>query len=476
MPSSIGYTRFPAGLKGEENAPEGKLGAPATSESNGKRRGVRAAERALPIIVAAFLASLFIPIRIDIGPLALSPSRIVLILSVVPSFILWMNGRAGRKNWTDAFIILLAAWVAISLFVTEGLARLSFIGISMIEIIAPYLLARCFVRDKAAFFATFRIIFVIIVFLLPFAAIESISGIQVISRILDPLFSVIPAGYYPPRLGLYRAQTVFEHAILSGVVMAFMFSPVFFSFLGRGISVQRSFVLASPVLVATFFSLSAGAYIGLFVQCFLISWFFATTKVNNRWWILLALAVAAYIFVDIFSNRTPFQVFASYVAFDQHTAYWRVLIFRFGIESVWGHPVFGIGLDDWARPAWMYSSSVDNLWLVFAMRHGIPGFVFLSLGYLSSILYLAFRRNLDLQTSYMRVGLIFSLVGLAVCIATVHLWNAAFLFFMFMLGVGGWMNYAARDRSAATVQTSVLGTSRSSPFRREISSADERIG
>lgn len=461
LPRNSGYTRFPPTQTVEVATLEIDKGS---RQSQQRRRPMAAeglAKSAMPVVAAFFVASLFIPVRVDIGPLLLSPSRIVLILTIIPSFILWATGKAGRKNWTDVFIVLLAAWVAVSLFVTEGVGRLPFIGITTIELLAPYLLARCFIRDQGAFYATFRFLFVVAIILGPIAAIESASGIQVISRLLDPLFSVIPWGYYPQRLGLYRAQTVFEHAILYGVVMAFLFSPVFFSFWGRGYSAIMSGLLASPVLVATFFSLSAGAYLGLFVQFMLIGWFFVMGRFPRHWWLLLALVIVGYLIVDVLSNRTPFQVFSSYIAFDQHTAYWRVLIFRFGMENVWEHPLFGLGLADWARPAWMYSASVDNLWLVFAMRHGIPAFVLLSLGYLSAILYLARASVTDRRVSAMRMALVFSLVGLAVCICTVHLWNAALLFMMFMLGVGGWM--ATDER--VTPQGTQLVPRQSAQFR-----------
>lgn len=395
--------------------------------------------KALSIMVVFFILSLFIPIRFNLGSLLLSPSRIVLLLTFLPCLILWISGKAGRRTLADACFMLLALWVAISLLMTEGVERLEFAGITAIEILTPYLIARCYIHSKAALISTFKLLFGISVVLAPVAAIESTTGIRVIASLLEPFFSVLPWGFYPPRLGLYRAQTVFEHSILYGSLMAFLFAPTYYIFRASGASAVRAFLLSSPILFATFFSLSAGAYLGLLVQVFLIGWQVTMRNLKNKWWVLLTLTILGYILVDILSNRTPFQVFSSYIAFDQHTAYWRVLIFKFGIENVWAHPLFGLGLGDWERPAWMYSASVDNLWLVFAMRHGIPGFLFLILGYLSALILIIRSTPPDQETSALRTALVFSLIGLGIAICTVHLWNATFQFAMFMLGAGQWV-------------------------------------
>ena len=92
----------------------------------------------------------------------------------------------------------------------------------------------------------------------------------------------------------------------------------------------------------------------------------------------------AYIVVDMLSNRTPFEVLISYGTFNQATAYNRVHIWNYGMQNVMGSPIFGIGLNDWARPSWM--QSVVRQFLAAAgdaLRH--PGLLFLALGIAASI-------------------------------------------------------------------------------------------
>ena len=40
--------------------------------------------------------------------------------------------------------------------------------------------------------------------------------------------------------------------------------------------------------------------------------------------------------------------------------------------NVWKYPLLGIGLGEWERPAWMFSSTIDAFWLVIMIRTGVP--------------------------------------------------------------------------------------------------------
>ena len=57
-------------------------------------------------------------------------------------------------------------------------------------------------------------------------------------------------------------------------------------------------------------------------------------------------------------------------------------------------------------------------------------------------------RNLSFQAAQCRKGLIITLCGLAVAICTVHVWNAPYVLFIFLLGSGMWM-FEHREGSAS---------------------------
>ena len=396
-------------------------------------------ERLNPL-VTILIVSLIIPIYFSFGSIKLNPNRLILLVTVLPLLFGWAIGKAGKIRITDILVILSSVWVAVTLLVYGGTSMVQNAGVTAIEILAPYFMARRFIRSQAQYLILVRILFLTVLFLVLIAGIEAVTGVNIILTILDPIFLTFPP-FLEYRWGMQRAKTGFEHPILYGCFVAFMFSPVFFSFRLR-MGALKAFLVASPVMIATFFSLSAGAYLGLMVQLLLIGWGLITGRVGRKWQVLGSLVLLAFMIVDLISNRSPFEVFISYLTFDAHTSYWRILIFIYGMENVWAHPFFGIGLGDWMRPDWMYTSTVDNFWLVIAMRHGFPGFILFLMTYLSALSGLMRARPADDSVKLHRNALCFSLIGLGISIATVHLWGASFVFYMFVLGAGSWMTDA----------------------------------
>ena len=197
-------------------------------------------------------------------------------------------------------------------------------------------------------------------------------------------------------------------------------------------------MVSGVVAIATASSLSAGALLSLVIQSILIGWDKITARVVHPWLIFATLAVTAYVIVGSLSNRSALEVFISYLTFNADNSYMRILIWDYGTESVMHHPIFGTGLNEWERPEWM-GGSIDNFWLVNAVRYGVPGFVLLIGGFLSVCLGLGRLKNLSFSIIQCRKGLIISLCGVAAASCTVHLWNAAYILLIFFLGSGMWM-------------------------------------
>ncbi len=98
----------------------------------------------------------------------------------------------------------------------------------------------------------------------------------------------------------------------------------------------------------------------------------------------------------------------------------------------------GIGLTEWQHPDWM-SGSMDNFWLVAAVRYGIPGFLLIAGSFLAVCLGLGRLRNLSFEAAQCRKGLIISICGLVFSICTVHIWDAPYVLTLFLLGSGMWI-------------------------------------
>jgi hypothetical protein len=129
-------------------------------------------------------------------------------------------------------------------------------------------------------------------------------------------------------------------------------------------------------------------------------------------------------------------------AYNTQTGWGRTEILQYGGASVLRHPFFGIGLSsDWGAP-WWRPPSIDNYWLVVAIRYGLPALAFMWLGIGLHALQMMAKRNLPEAAASYRKGYLMALAGTFVVLGTVHIWGAVSVFIMFYLGAGAWI-YAA---------------------------------
>lgn len=408
-------------------------------------------------LIAIFVFSLALPFFFYIGPTRLSPYRLVLVATFIPTLIAWLSGSLGRKRLPDILMFLAAAWGAIVLMSTHGIDEgLQTAGIFVIETFGAFLFARRYIRDIFAFQRMVTSLVLMVLFLLPFAIYENVAGSPILIELFGKIFHVYPMVIDEPRLGLRRAQGPFEHFILFGVVCSSVFALSFYV-LGAAKSSLRGRLASGLVAMAAFSSLSSGALLSVAVQVVLIAWDKVTARVRRRWIILTTILVTSFFAVDLVSNRTPFEVFISYLTFNADTSYMRVLIWHYGTQSVMHHPIFGLGLNDWERPSWM-GGSIDNFWLVVAVRYGIPG-VLLFVGGLFSLCFgLGRLKELPFQVAQCRKGLIITICGLIFALCTVHVWDAPYVLIVLLLGSGMWMFDYRNEGLASPLRKTGVGS------------------
>lgn len=397
--------------------------------------------RRLPFPVLIYLLAVILPISFPLGGISMTGVRLVLIVLIVPMSIQLLMGRYGRILPVDILFLLHTLWFTLALAVNNPEQVITNAGSTGIEFIGGYVLGRAYIRDRATFIALIRTLAAISICILPFVLYEVQTGVAPILKVLNDLpgVSSLRDVEIGKRLGFYRAQSVFTHPIHSGLFFIMVFSLCFIG-LKNYYSATWRWCVAIASALCGFLALSSGALLALFLQIGLIFWAFTFRKTKARWWLLLLLFVLIYIFLEVASNRPPIRVFLSYATFSAHTAYWRTIIFEYGMQNVWANPIFGIGLNDWVRPHWMYSGSMDNFWLVMAVRYGIPGFAFLAIGYLMALWKIGIR-NFDSDEGLwsLRRAWMFSFVGLTFTICTVHVWHTIYSFVFFMFGAGMWM-------------------------------------
>jgi O-Antigen ligase len=388
--------------------------------------------------VFLFLMGLIVPWTIPVGPLRMSAYRIVLIAMILPSLRLWASGKAGRIRFADIALLSFWFWCALSLIVNNGLgSTIHTIGISFIETMGSYFLARCYIRDADDFYNMVQILFRIVAFLLPFAIIECLTGQNILRDLFSAIMPTLPPPGEPGRWGLSRAYVIFDHEILFGVFCGSMLA-LSHQVLGyKKTAFQRALRIAI-IGATTFSSLSAGAIIVLALQAFLILWNWLFRTVKFRWRILVGFLIVAYLFVGLVANRSALDIVTNFFVFDPMSYWYRKLIWDYGWASVMMHPLFGVGLNDWERPTWM-PASIDNFWLLSAISYGLPATVLILTSVFSVLGLVSLKKGLNERRAAYRMGFVISLVAFTIVLFTVAVWNAAYVFFFFLLGSGLWM-------------------------------------
>ena len=386
--------------------------------------------------VFLFLTALVVPWIIFIGPLRLSLYRIVLLVMILPCLGMWMSGKAGRIRTADIALLLFSFWCALSLIGIHGMSlSVQPSGIMFIETLGPYLLARCYIRDADDFYNVVQLLFRIVVLLLPFAIFEFVSGQNISRELFAAVFPTL-SGSETPRLGLTRVQSVFDHPILFGLCTGGIFALVHLV-----LGYQKSFfqrTLRTGIVGATvILSLSSGPIIAIVAQGLLLSWNSLLRAIKIRWKILIGL-VLMVLSIAIVVNRSIPAMISGYLALDDQSYWYRMLIWHYGSASALNHPLFGVGLNDWERPEWM-PASIDNFGLFHAVHYGLPAPFLLLLAFLSIFLTVGFKKGLDNKTTVYRTAFLITMTAFFMVGWTVHFWDAAYVLFLFLLGSGVWI-------------------------------------
>ncbi len=388
--------------------------------------------------IGLFFVALLTPVIFEVGSLNIPATRLYLLILFVPALFACLSGRAGRIRAVDLLIVAATVWWSLSFFANHPVGSVyQQVGFTVLETLGGYMLGRWLIRSAGAFTFFVRANFLAVLFTLPFALLEMQTGDPIIMTTLRQVVKTPFIVNHELRLGFERAQVVFQHPILYGVFCAAAFGLVVHT-LNRTTGLFTAVFRGGVVVVTTFSSLSTGAFLTLLVQMCFMGWNRVLAQFGARWKFFAAGVVTLYVLIDVFSTRTPFHVFVSYMTLNSSTAWNRIRIFDHGMNNVWANPIFGLGLHDWVRPHWMVSS-VDNFWLVLAMRHGIPSFLFFAAALVLLIGQLSFARLVSAEARAARTGYLISLGGLIVALSTVHIWSEPYIWFMFLLGAGVWM-------------------------------------
>ncbi|MEM6825017.1 MAG: hypothetical protein AAF566_07890 [Pseudomonadota bacterium] len=423
-----------------------------------------------PVILFLFMAALMMPVVLNFGQFALSPSRLFCLVAFFPCLFLWVSGRLGPWRPFDFLLIFSASWAALSFLVNHGIAGgYERAGFTIIEWVGGYFFGRAAIRCAKDFRTYLRMVVIALMFMLPFAILETQTGTPIIIEILSRVIETENIVFNEARLGLERAQVIFPHPILYGIFCAAMLAPVVRG-LNMGAGTGTIVARFSVITVSTICSVSSGAWLLYLIQAAFLIYDRVMRAVKQRWFLLFLAVVFMYVAIDIAANSSPVKVFVRYLTLNSASGHYRIAQFDAAIINVFNNPFFGLGSKDWIRPRWMISS-IDNYWMVLSVRHGAVLFFVFLIGILISMYQISRSRPKDPEVREMRVGYLISLGSFLIAVVSVHVWSNMNVWFMFFLGAGAWFIDAEQEAADEAQEPAKRGRQASS--RRQTYAVDD---
>ena len=361
----------------------------------------------------------------------LPPYRIFLIIAALYVLRSAAMGRM-RPAWPDFFIGLTVAWIWLAMSLTSDMEEALTASIAhTTDLGLAYFFARMAFRDL-------RDLRMFLVLILPgvlligiLVALESVTFTHIIQDTASKLTG--KSFYYrsDPRMGLMRAQGPFAHPISAGVFLG-SFLPLYWLAGFRGWMKVAGTVAA----LGSFFTVSSAASLSLAASIALLVYNWLTAKIANLTWRMFIIFASLFVFVaELGTGAGAFGLLMRFASFNAVSGYARVHIWNFGSKSVAKYPWFGIGYGEWERPVWL-SDSVDNYWLLTAMRFGLLPSVCIGLAtFLAVVLLMKKSTSSTGSDQQAERGVVMALAIFALGLVSVSVWLSVQVWYFVLLGI-----------------------------------------
>jgi hypothetical protein len=359
----------------------------------------------------------------------LMPGRICVILMFLPALARLLGGKF-RMGWPDVFALGTAGWIVVATVSANGAeGLLTAAGAESLEFFGAYMVGRAFLSGASALRGLLHVLRIITVILLAFALADRLSGQWIIHDTFARLVQVAPLGANY-REGVVRATASLDHPILLGA----FFSLATGLFIFSNESPLRRFPYVAAALLGCFLSLSSASVmawsmtVGAFVYDRLLR------SIPWRWGVFWA-ATLALLGVGCMVANAPLGWILSNLTWDPQSAYFRYLIWEEALDKIALSPIVGYDFAKFGNA--IIDTTVDCVWLAYALRFGLPMIVFLFLTNLTAIWPLTKAAGDDddflflssMSMGYTVVLVMFMFIGL-----TVHFWNYMWIFWGLCIG------------------------------------------
>jgi len=406
-----------------------------------RRQGENTFALLLPMVLLVYSTLLPQEVRVSVAGQVIYPYRAVALI-LLP----WLLNRiaTGRMPFrlADLWVFAGVAWMIVSFCAFYGLGDgIRRGGALAYDVIAPYLIARCSIRN----FQDLRRLLIIAAPGLMLAGVsmmvESVTHRQLIRPFAASIFGPLPyfengqavsegKDFNVVRLGLLRAPGPFSHPILAGLFMA-SFLPIF------AYSSIKKWPFVFGLIASSFaiFSVSSAAFLSFIITGIFFGYDQLLKHVKGLGWRFFLFILCVFlIFLETASQNGVMPIIIRYTL-DPSTGWFRQLIWEYGTQSIEKHPWFGIGFTDYERLPWMINS-IDNHWLLLGVRHGYITPICIFMACLVSAMSLAqASASLGKSDGKLARALVCSLVGLVLLGFTTSYFGGMLTWFSCMIAI-----------------------------------------
>ncbi|MDR3437642.1 hypothetical protein [Telmatospirillum sp.] len=400
--------------------------------------------------IALLMIGIAIPssLTFNLGDFKFYAARLAVALLLAPAF-LRMFRKGRHLVWCDLFTSLASAWMIVSILIAGSYDSMSSTVAIVLEFWGAYAVARGFIFGRQAIEAFVKMLKPVVVIVVAFAVLDQLAGIWVLNAVIGPLVGV-PLGWVPEfRGGFVRATSIFPHPILYGTFCAVAAAVFLYAR-------QRVFVGLS--LFGCVLAMSSAPFMVSFIVIAVYGYDIVFNRFNWRW--KAFTAVVALFFAIIYGvTNNPTSWVISHLTLDPSTGYFREATWDRAFYNIGLSPLTGYGFGDIGDPVvkeFFDNASVDAVWLVLALRFGIPVVPLLLLANISSYYGGAGKQRIgraqDAYMSNVRTGFTIAVWVLMLAGLTVHYWNSLWLFWGLCLGIrAGFQERGAEQQAARAI-------------------------
>ena len=407
---------------------------------------------ALPLSLTLLIISLCVPVELSFYffGLRLTMTRLLLLLLtpvLVAKAARKLTSRRYRFVLSDLFVPLAGVWMIVAPTAVNGFAdALHHAGPDVLEFCVAYMATRILMskHGHALAFADQLCQAVAVVAML--GLLDTLTGYYATHEFFSRMTGAkSPVGDFwgdAHRLGFLRASGPIEHPIL------FALMCVIAVLIASSVPVRNRLLVITTCSLGTLFSFSAGP-----IQCLLLG---GCLKAYDRIfraysfrWFALAVAGLSAISAAFLISNSPTGFIVSHFTFSSDSGYYRIWTWDMVTDAVSHSPWLGLGVG--AEPEDV-GNSIDSLWLVLAMRSGVPGVALVALSIMGAASLRTSGPAIDLGPDERKLGTILGIIlFLTLFIAfIVHLWGATWILAGLLAGVRAHLGELGHLRRASS--------------------------